>query len=360
MEHLIIIIFTIFLVFLSFDLTADFKDTKIKNLIRFLPFLFLTIILGIQHEVGTDYHSYINKFKSSVYLSYDEVHLEFALYYIFKFLNVLGFSYRALFIVTAFIEFIFIYLFLKRENLTNNWLFFLGFFSLSNIYFQSFNLIPQMIAVSIFLFSIRFIEERKFILYSLTILLGFLFHKSIILLLPIYFIYNIRLSLIPRLIYFISLFIVAVNDFVIKIIFWILSKVKIFNYNAYLNHKANTFQNVEFGLGVGIAILIIVISVLIVNQKKLSPKRCFYVNLSYLYFFIHYATINYMTFHRMSLYFSIFYIFLIYEVFISLKKYSKEVAGIYIFGIIGYLGINLLKSLLLNPYAERIYNSVLF
>ena len=60
----------------------------------------------------------------------------------------------------------------------------------SIFYFNTFNLVRQMAAASLFMFGIRFVENRKFLYYLLCILLAASFHISAIFLIPIYFIVN--------------------------------------------------------------------------------------------------------------------------------------------------------------------------
>nr|UPO64959.1 O-antigen polymerase [Vibrio fluvialis] len=55
-------------------------------------------------------------------------------------------------------------------------------------YFQNFSIVRQGIAAAIFLFSIRYIEQKKFYQYLIGILVASLFHISSLLLLPIYYI----------------------------------------------------------------------------------------------------------------------------------------------------------------------------
>lgn len=59
---------------------------------------------------------------------------------------------------------------------------------------NSLSFIRQSIAISIFLFSIHFLKNKKFLPYLLIVLLAASFHKSIIIMIPVYFIAHIKVN----------------------------------------------------------------------------------------------------------------------------------------------------------------------
>jgi hypothetical protein len=65
---------------------------------------------------------------------------------------------------------------------------------LSFFYFRQYNGIRQLLAEAIVLQGLKYVYERKLIKYIAVILLAFTFHNSVIVLLPIYFLYNVRLD----------------------------------------------------------------------------------------------------------------------------------------------------------------------
>ncbi len=67
------------------------------------------------------------------------------------------------------------------------------FFALG-IYFDTFNGIRQYVAVALFVWSIQYIEKRKIFKYIITILVGSLFHTSVLFFLPVYFLINLNIS----------------------------------------------------------------------------------------------------------------------------------------------------------------------
>ena len=65
---------------------------------------------------------------------------------------------------------------------------------LCGYYLASFNVMRQAFVFSLFLYSVRFIEDKKFLKYLITLLFGSLFHLSALFLIPIYFITKIKWS----------------------------------------------------------------------------------------------------------------------------------------------------------------------
>ncbi|PKG75763.1 hypothetical protein CXF86_05410 [Shewanella sp. GutCb] len=80
---------------------------------------------------------------------------------------------------------------LKHANFKSfSWLLFI----LLGVYTFHFNGARQAIAIALFMFSLRFIINRNFILFILVVLLGFFFHKSMLVCLPFYFLYGKKLD----------------------------------------------------------------------------------------------------------------------------------------------------------------------
>lgn len=67
-------------------------------------------------------------------------------------------------------------------------------FASFGFYGNSLSFIRQCIAIAIFLYSIEFIKKRRFVPYLLIVLLAMTFHKSIIIMIPIYFIAQIPVN----------------------------------------------------------------------------------------------------------------------------------------------------------------------
>lgn len=68
-------------------------------------------------------------------------------------------------------------------------------FFASGIYFDSYNALRQYIAVAIVVFAYVYLFDGKFKKYIITIVAAFLFHYSAVIMIPVYFIRNIKIDL---------------------------------------------------------------------------------------------------------------------------------------------------------------------
>lgn len=166
-------------------------NTKALKAILALSALPLILIAGFKHiKVGTDTASYVhffNKIQSfNDVISVAEEQGEIG----FWLLNYLGHfiadNHYIVFLLSAAIISGCYFYSIKAFNLKTLSLFTLLF--IGPYYFQL-NGTRQAIAIAIFSISVIFILRKQFLYYLLSILLGFLFHKSMILCLPLYFLF---------------------------------------------------------------------------------------------------------------------------------------------------------------------------
>lgn len=355
MGHLLIILMTLIMIFLFYDFFNE-KNSLFFKLLQFIPFLFLSLVVGFQDKVGVDYSEYVEIYKNSLNINYLKSPIEPGLLFIFKLLNYFQFNSRVMLVFISLLTYLFIYLFIRDIKMNNKWILILLFFAFGGIYFQSFNLISQMLAVSMFLFSTKYIRERKLFKYVLMIFLGALIHKSILLLLPFYLIDKFKLN---KGFYLVIIFFAITTNYIINIIFFILNNFFVFGYNVYLNHSANVYNKMDFTLGHVFTLTILILSVFLIDTNLISRTRKIYLNLGYIYILINFSTMNFMTFNRMRLYFRFFYLFIIIEIYLSLKdRIDKKIAGSYIIFIILLSFYNIYNLLFNDPSNEMIYKNI--
>lgn len=195
------IIYTLLLVFLIISTWIYNKiDSRNKNWFLFVTILICSLVLGFRYDVGVDFLNYEYIYN---YQYFDEVEDGYAL--INKILFSLGFSSSSIFILVAFLQ---LFFFTKGvENINSRYLPFAIFFYFSTLYiFLSLNVLRQTLTFSIFLFSLKYVVNRQFIKYAVTILLASSIHRSALTLLPLYFFINIDWLLHHRIIQLILYF----------------------------------------------------------------------------------------------------------------------------------------------------------
>ncbi|MGL5798192.1 MAG: EpsG family protein [Cetobacterium sp.] len=175
-------IFGIFL-FYSFSFTED----KQENNLLLIPVFFLTLYTGTRLNVGGyDYHVY-KYFYSLQYFQnpYGYEHFFVLLRDFFKFI---GLSYNFFLLLLSFIFNFVIYKLLTKysKNPTLSFLIYLSTF----YYWHNFTIIRNFIAILLFWLSLKYILERKLIVFIIITTIACFFHKTAIILYPFYFLLN--------------------------------------------------------------------------------------------------------------------------------------------------------------------------
>ncbi len=175
---------------IKFDKAAKIVTIKQSHIFAFLSFLPVFLISALRYKVGVDYMSY--SWMYDAIKNGEPIHAESG----FRFLNELMLWYtsnsQAIFIATSFITigFIFYGIFKYSPNPS------LSIFLLVSMgyLFSSFNILRQYVAIALIFASLKLIKENKFIPFVLVVLLGMTFHKTAIILLPLFFLVRLRLK----------------------------------------------------------------------------------------------------------------------------------------------------------------------
>lgn len=224
-------------------------------------------------------------------------------------------------------------------------------FITTSYYSQQANLVRQMMAASIFLYSTKYILERKIFKYFTAILIASLFHASSIILLPVYFIVNKNYPLFILLT--IWAFSILMNLFSDQFGFIkIMQSWSVNYYDMYLNKD----EGVGLDTGIDLKLNVFLFVFLAFKSHKLNKDMSYLMVLNI--FFIGVVILNFRIvsdwFFRVSLYFVIVYIILIPSI---VNYLAHSIARKYInFRIIGrYLVLLIIvyHSYLLFSYTFR-------
>ncbi|MDO9594870.1 MAG: EpsG family protein [Lutibacter sp.] len=180
------ITFIIIALFFNF-ISADKKlDPNIRKFAQICLILVVVYFSAFRDGLGQDYDGYFDLLMNGYFNEYTLKEPGFS--FLSNIVYYTELSPVFFFLIMALMT---NYLFINSFNRYNNTFLIIFIYLTGSIfYFNTFNLVRQMGAASIFMYGIRFIENRKLLPYVLCVLLAASFHISAILLLPIYFIVN--------------------------------------------------------------------------------------------------------------------------------------------------------------------------
>lgn len=194
------------LLLVLFAILSDIKYFRDKKIFQFIFMMCgcgqLFYISAFRLNTGKDYAPYARTFiellgKSTTDVSNERMEKGYLM--INKYIQIFTNRFQALFIVTSLIIIVFVgamlYKHCPNPSLGLLMFYFLGF------YFNSMNFIRNMFAACIILFAYKYIRDKKFIQFTVIVLLASAFHLSALLILPFYFILNIKFNNITLALY---------------------------------------------------------------------------------------------------------------------------------------------------------------
>lgn len=167
LAYYVYIMLLIVMVFLAYQYSMTNK--------RVFPYMIIgifTLVIGLRYHVGDDYLSYRGFFYNTKLFP----NMEYGFTYIAKFFHYMDFHYSTLFLLVAGMEIYFFVRAFQKFKFILPWSFFFLFTSLELFIWD--NALRQSVAFCIFLYSIRFIEERRIVPFAILIVVAGAFHKT--------------------------------------------------------------------------------------------------------------------------------------------------------------------------------------
>lgn len=154
--------------------------------VRYLCVGLFCLFIGLRGFIGSDWYPYYYNYQqTSTFYNFYEGGFEPGFVFIFRCFKTLGISYAGYLFVITVIEGLVLDAFFKRysPNYAFGWL---AYFSFGGL-ILSIDLQRNILSICMFLISIPYLCERKFLPYLILNLIGVSFHASAILYLPFYF-----------------------------------------------------------------------------------------------------------------------------------------------------------------------------
>lgn len=184
---------SMFFAFIATNRRIVLKSYNISFVFAYLSAVPLTCIAGFRFLVGSDYISYFKYFKLLLNGGNND-YFEEGFYWLTKSIQIFTNNYVYYFLILAIIFSFFTFKAIYKES--PNPVFSIFLLVSTQYFFIYMNGMRQFISLAIFLYSIRFIKERNFLKYLVCILLGGVIHNSVFILLPVYFLYGLKIK--PR------------------------------------------------------------------------------------------------------------------------------------------------------------------
>ncbi len=335
----IILITTLFLYFGVYgNVSIKLGSIQITEWLTFLGLLIIILVSGLRFCVGIDFLSYWDMF-----LSVDYTNTEFGFKCLIWIMKWLGLGPQAMYLITS--VFVIVPVFYAIKFYTNDHIVIAFFiFLASGVYFESFNLIRQYLAIALFFYASRFIIERRFIRYLTFILIAALFHRSAIILLPFYWLLNVKLN--------VRVFTYVILGTVIITWFFPLKDLleHIPYYGDYLSLYRNANPSGELGLGFLSKFVLALLSLFFANKLVNSDMKNELIIRAFTFSIIFSILFkDYIVFLRISYYFNIFIVVLL-PLFLKIVT-KKSKSWIYVL-IISYCALLFIANV--KPHSAKI------
>jgi hypothetical protein len=150
-----------------------------------------SFIAGMRWDVGVDHISYLKIYLDQNIGTKNELQMEPLFQIVTELFSLLGVHYVFYFAFLAFLQIFFVYRAVKDERYLYPFIGIVIVFGPE--YFSWMNGVRQVIAATIFMWSVQYIVKRQLLLFATAVVIASLVHKSAIILFPLYWILRIDL-----------------------------------------------------------------------------------------------------------------------------------------------------------------------
>lgn len=312
----------------------------------FIPIILLLALNAFRgYSVGTDYKYYLDFYKANSYaFVFDDLNIITFIKSIgldkanelgWTFMNYLGDKYKLPFYFINFFAISLILYFINGmiRKQSPHFFFSLYLYLMLAFFFPSFNIIRHALAIAIFAYSIRYINENKPITYVFFCLLASLFHTSALLLFVLYFLKYLKINTVYCLILFLFSIIIPLINLDTLILSFFHDTNTLSLYSIYTEKGIDLLN--DMGHFAKIAILIVQTLIFLYFSLRLKGSKNIYMNLWFIGIFLQNITMNYDWLFRFSGYFLIAQIIalpqIVYSSNLNLKQKNTS-----FYVIIGY------------------------
>lgn len=322
------------------------KNINIENISMLIIFFALFLLSGLRGNITTDYSNYIILYNLSESISFENIYeLNFNSYpeqgYILleKITHMIFQDYLGIFLVTSLIIVAFNIQHIKKYS-KDPILATMLFLEIGN-YYISYNLVRQIIAVSIIMFGSKYLYERHFYKFLAFVVVASFFHKSAFIMIPMYFV------LTSKLLHQYTLLNILAILLMIPCITNIVTFIQNYYWGWYgtdgYGMQGYSINNVVLPLFIGIMTLALKYFVQPSKSIAQMEKEGIWLNATFIYLFFVMSGLQIMMLSRFISFFSLYVILLLSNEIYRAKNRLLLSLGIYIllisYGIITKLSL---------------------
>lgn len=366
----------IFIILLAFSILEISKIDKGSHKILIqLSWLILVVVAGTRYETGADWDEYsiflerVTPFWTFITTGDSGGMLRFELGYFLlcSLLKQFGLGFQWLLFIIALFNVSIITRALKNYTTYVVW----GLFVYYTLLYVTveFSLLRQAIAAAICFYSFKYVEEKKLLKYVLFVIMAMAFHRSAIVMLPLYFFIRIRFS--NKILIIITGIGCLIMLFQIPWISHILTFVAGFLGDEYADKVAFYTKDNVYGvnrwLSVGFFLNIVLLIMFLLNRKLIDNKKYgnLFLNLFMVNLIVYYYAYELL---EISIRFRLYFLFSLVVLFpilleICVSYYNRliwaAVLFLYCFTYNIKLYTNHPTTVVYNPYQNYIVYQVL-
>lgn len=259
----------LFILYLLAFAIEDLPNNKSKKIFYFI-IIMLVLFSGLRGDIEPDYSSYKDIFYWAGISEYSaEEDTEIGFFYLNRIIYTTGLNFQWVIFLMAFFTIILKAIFFKKVS--KNFVFSILLYYCSVFFLFEFIAIRQALAMSIFFFGIPYILERNFLKYTFIVLLGSLFHLSIFLVFPLYFLVHKKWNVL--ILYGILGFSSFVSISQIEIPF-VNNLIPLLNLSSYTTAKLEIYDNSDLVSVLSIKQMLFALIFIVFRTK--FPKEVYY------------------------------------------------------------------------------------
>lgn len=160
------------------------SNTSFFNIETFLILLIFSIFSGMRYDVGVDFSAYLDSYLSISQSSESHLYYEPLFYFFTRFFSEAGFHYSIYFGIIAFIQLFFVLYAFKEERYLYPFLIFV--LMTNGTFFTFMNGIRQSIVLCVFIYMVKFAQQKKIIPFLIGVFVTYFIHKSSLFLIPLF------------------------------------------------------------------------------------------------------------------------------------------------------------------------------